>query len=109
MLLAIIIVFTLTLLEAFFLNFFIYKLVSLDAKTRQFKKTVLPLLAISGQRGEGLLLYLFSSRNHPKLTPLSPEEKYTFQSYRKKAKVTLSLMAGQLIVLDLFFLFITKR
>ncbi|MBL1229395.1 hypothetical protein IW492_09145 [Enterococcus sp. BWB1-3] len=53
----------------------IYRLLLIDAKDRGLEKPkIWALIGAGGQHGEGLLLYFFHRRNHPKMMESQPEQ-----------------------------------
>lgn len=69
-----------------------YRMIELDAKCRGYKSPkAMGFLAISGQRGEGLLLYLLGRRKYP--PTMTEEDKNKMKSIKYKCILSMVFLA----------------
>lgn len=75
-----------------------YRMAELDARCRGLKHPkIMGLLATSGQRGEGLLVYLFARRDYP--TNMTEDDKERMKSRKVKCIFSMALVALGVICL----------
>lgn len=91
-------------ISSFFLFYYTYQLVLMDATNRGIPRSKLwSVLASSSQNGSGLILYLFKRRNTSSL--LSPSNKQQFLTLKRKIGcfMAIDLFAFLVFVAVLFF------